>query len=403
MRFGKISAILTFAALLCPTPSLSEVAYPASRAAVGVDELYLLDRQDTWSTWCLRAENGEDLCHASMEVSDQDAALVLNFDVEPFLYPAVPQDVDVDPVTYGHVWIGTVSTAPHYQDLSAAIVELDGRPFDAYLCAVVPDKSCARGPWLQRPDLDALLRAQAATVSVLRAAPASGEPEEVARLTVDLNGLKPAFDRAHRFNSEVVGSDPEAGFEVRMCSFDLKGRQKRISYTYDEQDEIEAVTLRESAFGPPGNGDCYSYLMLAYLTPDMTSAQRSMFCLLADDADGSIAGFEQGPRDAYGLCEAPTAKVCEMVNASKEAALAIAGFSSGAVGGAIGTTTVTGTTVVMHSSGAAILTGSSGYVAGTLGTLGTTVLGVLTAPLFVTAAAVSVVAVGGAVYVCREG
>ena len=143
--------------------------------------------------------------------------------------------------------------------------------------------------------------------------------------------------------------------------------------------------------------------MLAYLTPDMTAAQRAMFCLLADDADGSIAGFEQGPRDAYGLCEAPTAKVCEMVNASKEAALAIAGFSSGAVGGAIGTTTVTGTTVVMHSSGAAILTGSSGYVAGTLGTLGTTVLGVLTAPLFVTAAAVSVVAVGGAVYVCREG
>ncbi|WP_018000112.1 hypothetical protein [Paracoccus sp. N5] len=48
------------------------------------------------------------------------------------------------------------------------------------------------------------------------------------------------------------------------------------------------------------------------------------------------------------------------------------------------------------------MTGSSGYFAGTLGTISTSVLAGLTAPATVTAAAVSVVAVGGAVYVCWE-
>ena len=58
-----------------------------------------------------------------------------------------------------------------------------------------------------------------------------------------------------------------------------------------------------------------------------------------------------------------------------------------------------GVTVVEHSSGALIATGSGGYIAGTIGTAATSIAGALTATAFVATAVVSVVAVGGAVFV----
>ena len=93
---------------------------------------------------------------------------------------------------------------------------------------------------------------------------------------------------------------------------------------------------------------------------------------------------------------------CERVNSAKDAAIAITGVGAGVVGGASATASAAGVTAVTHSSGAVILTGSGGYIAGTLASIGATSLAVLTAPVTMTAAAVSVATVGGAVYYCKE-
>ena len=94
-------------------------------------------------------------------------------------------------------------------------------------------------------------------------------------------------------------------------------------------------------------------------------------------------------------------KACEGVSDVKEEAVAVASLAVGLTGGAATVTTATGVTVVAHSSGAAILTGVGGYIAGTLGTVATSTVAVLTAPATVAAAGVSLVVVGGAVYICQ--
>ncbi|SEN77082.1 hypothetical protein SAMN04489859_101624 [Paracoccus alcaliphilus] len=188
--------------------------------------------------------------------------------------------------------------------------------------------------------------------------------------------------------------------QINTCSFSNQGQTKHITYTYDPDYDIDHTSLRETLRGPRGDGDCPSYIMHASLTPDMTAAQRGLFCLDYDRNAKTYTGLQLGEANAYGICNSPSRSACERVNDSKNAAMAIAGFTGGTVAGTVGATSTAGVTVVAHSSGAAILTGSSGYIAGTLGTIGTTALGVLTGPVAMAAAAVSVVVVGGAVYVC---
>ena len=96
-----------------------------------------------------------------------------------------------------------------------------------------------------------------------------------------------------------------------------------------------------------------------------------------------------------------TGKFCKVVNASKKEALAVTSVAAGLVGGATTTASAAGVSAVVHSSGAVILSGSAGYIAGTLGTAGAATVGVLTAPATLAATAVSLVALGGAVYICQ--
>jgi hypothetical protein len=97
-----------------------------------------------------------------------------------------------------------------------------------------------------------------------------------------------------------------------------------------------------------------------------------------------------------------TEKVCKAVDAAKEEAVAVTGSVAGLVTGATATASAAGVSAVTHSSGAIILTGSSGYISGTLGTAGTAMASALTAPAVLAATAVSVVAVGGAIYICTD-
>lgn len=190
--------------------------------------------------------------------------------------------------------------------------------------------------------------------------------------------------------------------EVRWCTTSIDGQTHLLKDDYDDFAITDNTTFREIFFGGWGEIDCPSFVTLRYLTPELTDVQREPFCLSYDEERETYLGVEQGERDAYGVCEAPSKSICERVNASKETVLAVTGLAATVPSGATVGASAAGITAVTHSSGAVILTGSSGYIAGTLGTAGATALGILTAPVTLTGTALGLVAVGGAVYVCKE-
>lgn len=92
------------------------------------------------------------------------------------------------------------------------------------------------------------------------------------------------------------------------------------------------------------------------------------------------------------------ADVCDVANSTVAKVTGGAAAATATTGGAL---TTLGITTVAHSSGAAIATGTAGYVAGTLGTIGASFLGVITAPVTIVAASVTAVAVGGTLAYCH--
>jgi invasion protein IalB len=400
----RLSELLV-AALVAFSPSTmnAEVAFPQSRNAVAPDEVYVLEAFGDWKVECIRDENSEDLCYPTRTIKALDYGLKLEFLAWPYTLQSKGTKVDVEVAPVANIEILPLSSAEHYNDYSASITSVDDASYDGYWCQLTDDTSCLRGPELIQSGLEVLLAGRQAVVTIYDKTSTPKQYKLITEINVDLTGFAASFNRAREFNAEIHGLDlATAKIPLEMCDLYIKNAQKRISYTYDEDFDSRSTTSRESWLGPKGAGSCPSYVALAYMTPDLTPAQRSMFCLVLDNEKGSIVGFQQGEQNAYRVCKKPSRSACTRVNSTKEAALAITGFAAGTVGTAVGTTMVTGTTVVLHSSGAVILTGAAGYIAGTLGTIGTTALGVLTLPITAAVAAVSVVAVGGAVYICAE-
>ena len=86
--------------------------------------------------------------------------------------------------------------------------------------------------------------------------------------------------------------------------------------------------------------------------------------------------------------------VCQRVNQTKNAAVAITGAAArGAINGA---------KALPDGSGAVIISGSQGYITGALSSIGGAAAAMASSPAIVAGAAVSLVAVGGAVYACQE-
>lgn len=378
----------------------AEVAFPDSRKYVGTDEFYLLDSFGDWETVCQKTENGEDFCLANLVIDEPSKALALEMAIYPSIYPLGGAKADVDVVPRISITVDALSEAEHYKEYSAFISKVDDQSFDGFWCNIT-DETCDQGPDLALAETNQLLNAKTAELAIYPRLPATENATPVATVQLSMADLRQAYDRAAAFHSQILDFDPADMVETRTCGFRLAGHDRRISYVYDEDYNKENSTFREGIRGPKV-GDCPSYVALAYATPDATSAQRKLFCLSYDKETKSYLGFEKGEQDSYGICKAPSRSFCQRVNASKSAAISIAGFGSGAVGSAVGSTSAAGVSVVAHSSGAYILTGTSGYIAGTLGTIGTSALAILTAPIAIAGAAVSVVAVGGAVYVCSD-
>lgn len=393
-----VGALAGVANLVCVTTAQAEVAFPQTRSAVGVDEFYKLEEFENWTIYCLRDANSEDFCLASTLISDHAAGIQLEFNVSPFIDFTAPVPVTVDVAPRAIVEIVTTSRADHYKDLVASIASLDDVFFDGYSCPVTNLDTCDQGPELVLRDIRMLTSSGRARVEITHLRTG----ELVTEIEVSLSGLYQAYSRANSFTAEVLGFDLTDTRNLgEMCNFINDGIERRISFFLDRDSDFSRPSRREDWLGPRGTTTCPSYVILSYFTPDMTPAQRKLFCLVIDADSGEYLGAMLGEVDQYRVCRAPYRTVCERVNDTRNVALTTMGVAATLTGGGAAATTATGVTVVTHSSGLAILTGGAGYIGGTIGPLAATI-GLLTAPIVVAATAISVVGVSGAIYVCYE-
>ena len=184
--------------------------------------------------------------------------------------------------------------------------------------------------------------------------------------------------------------------EPVLCKASLNGAETFLSYN-SETIEYQSFVEKWWYFAP----NCPADIVLTVLLPKTDAADKQDYCLTVDELTGAYTGAVRGKRDRYGRC-ARTGGVCKVVNRAKEEAIDAAIATGGVIVGSNATLSAAGITVVEHSSGMSILTGGSGYIAGTLGTVGTAAVGVATSSAALATAAAGAVIIGGAVLICSE-
>lgn len=163
------------------------------------------------------------------------------------------------------------------------------------------------------------------------------------------------------------------------------------------------VTLRERLMGWPSQTwnrawgaplTCDSETTIAFLGAVLAVDQIDRYCL---SYDAETEGFLLAPgvRNFRGRCQKT---ICDRVNLAQGQ---VTGFLGGMMQ-AVLAPPQTGLLGLTHSSGAMLLTGQRSVLLETLGTSATSVTAALSTPAAMTAAAVTVMTVGGAVYVCSE-
>lgn len=182
--------------------------------------------------------------------------------------------------------------------------------------------------------------------------------------------------------------------EPVFCTTRINGQDVPMGYDKEEDGLRDHFSMREIIFTRWGRDTCPSYVVLRSLTPELSDDQRAPFCLRYDEATDSTMGVDVGERDSYGRCEKPSKSVCQRVNQTRNAAVAMTGAAARG--------TVRGLRALPDGSGAVIISGSSGYISGALSSLGGAAATVAASPALAAGAAVSVVAVGGTVYACRN-
>ncbi|WP_157057436.1 hypothetical protein [Loktanella sp. 3ANDIMAR09] len=137
---------------------------------------------------------------------------------------------------------------------------------------------------------------------------------------------------------------------------------------------------------------CTSQEVFAFLAQVETVDDK---CLSYTDAQTGFL-LVPGPRNFRGRCNAST--VCTRVNGTRDAvATATVAITDVALG--TGDSTLS---KVTHTTGAMVLSGTGATISGALGSAITGVTAAVGAPIALTAAAVTAVAVGGAIYICAD-
>ena len=183
--------------------------------------------------------------------------------------------------------------------------------------------------------------------------------------------------------------------ETASCVANLGGQETVLAF---DKSTVAFRSFRErwSPFAP----SCPSEAIIAKLKPEVDPVDWENYCLLTDD-DGSYAAAVAGVGDRFGRCRKVGA-VCRVVNNTSDFAVAKAAGLVGTVLGANAAIAEVGASVAPNSPAGWIMSGASGYIAGTLSTVGSTAVGIATAPATVTGALAGAVVVGGAVLICAE-
>ena len=173
-------------------------------------------------------------------------------------------------------------------------------------------------------------------------------------------------------------------------------------------DDAPKASLRERAFNwsasridalrgtPPA---CESELLINFLGTQVAADEVDGYCLMPNEEQGFL--LVPGERNFRGRCAKTT---CDRVNVAKSTAVDITLKAAGLkeTPPQPAETETDPLRGIVHSSGAAILKGGSAYIASSLGSATTGLATALSTPAILAAATVSVVAVGGAVYLCSE-
>lgn len=202
----------------------------------------------------------------------------------------------------------------------------------------------------------------------------------------------------------VLSAAAPAWAENQRCLSTVNGSPVVIEY---DPATAQPVTRRERLLGWPSRtwnrtwGEppaCDSGVVIAQLGQTLAADEITGYCLAGDPGDGTFL-LVPGERNFRGRCRRTA---CERVNAAADDAVAASGTVARAVADVATGRSDSRLAAVAHSSGAAILTGNAGALGTALSGIGSSAMAVLTAPAAMAAAAVSVVTIGGAVYVCHD-
>ena len=190
---------------------------------------------------------------------------------------------------------------------------------------------------------------------------------------------------AERCRALVKGSEIVVDSEnFTTFSEDVKRREKVLNWPSRKWNK---------AWGSPPA--CNSGVLYDYLATTVPTEEIADYCLTSTDGFGYF--LIPGPRNFRGLCRKT---VCERVNTTVDETAEIS--KSIALGAAQTITEPGAARAIAHKSGALILSGSAGTITTNLGTTGSTLLTALSTPAALAAVGVSVLAVGGTVYMCRR-
>lgn len=194
----------------------------------------------------------------------------------------------------------------------------------------------------------------------------------------------------------TLGTASGAQADTTRCLVNLNGVQTVLEFDTRTTD-YRSLWEGWSPLAP----DCPSAAIIARLKPDVPLDQRRAYCVITEADTDAYLAVVNGPGDRFGRCRSE-ANVCRAVNSAKEYGVSTLKGVGGVLLGSTAALDEAGVIDAPRSTGARILTGVSGYFAGTFGMAGTTAVSIVSAPEVLIGAAAGAVVIGGAVLICRN-
>ncbi|WP_295536103.1 hypothetical protein [uncultured Thioclava sp.] len=179
--------------------------------------------------------------------------------------------------------------------------------------------------------------------------------------------------------------------ELVACKTSIRGETYDFRYDPDNSALKDSRSLREKLFGEAGDVTCPALVTLRALTPELEDSGRAPFCLQWDPKAKTYLGYNEGARDAYGLCRKPSKSFCQRLIGTAKTVQGLGDQADDIAADAAGA-------VIGDRLGTKIVHDQSGRLRDKLLKAGIGVLAASSPP----ALAATAVIVGSTVYVCSD-